>query len=403
LDTSHLEPLRQALATRHRAAVAADPERRADHAAGVARAHGATLRYVYQTRGDRPPSGYPLFIALHGGGGAPAEVNDDQWRDMQSYYRDSVTTGVYVAPRGITDTWDLHFQWQSYALYERLIDDLVTFAGVDPGRVYLLGFSAGGDGVYQVAPRITDRLAAAAMSSGHSNGVGSDNLYHLPFLVQVGIVDVAYERHRDGARFCQGLGERRARHPDGYLFTCFVHDAGHNYADNDPDPDATQPVLADPSAWLAGAAPRWEARDTNAVRWLEAHRRDPRPMTLIWNLAQRPPVDATGLTYFYWLAAPADARADAPVRAQLDRDANAVHITAAPSELFVRLRGDMLDLASPINVEVDGRRVTLAVTPSLTTLTRTLAERGDPDLAFEVELAVTRTGDGDLRVSPVDR
>ena len=34
---------------------------------------------------------------------------------------------------------------------------------VNPNKVYLLGYSAGGDGVYQLAPRMADRWAAAAM------------------------------------------------------------------------------------------------------------------------------------------------------------------------------------------------------------------------------------------------
>jgi poly(3-hydroxybutyrate) depolymerase len=37
-------------------------------------------------------------------------------------------------------------QRESYPLYDRLITNMVLFEGVDPERVYLLGFSAGGDG-----------------------------------------------------------------------------------------------------------------------------------------------------------------------------------------------------------------------------------------------------------------
>ena len=40
---------------------------------------------------------------------------------------------------------------------------------VDPNRVYIMGYSAGGDGVYQLAPRMADRWAAAAMMAGHPN------------------------------------------------------------------------------------------------------------------------------------------------------------------------------------------------------------------------------------------
>ena len=43
---------------------------------------------------------------------------------------------------------------------------MIAFYGVDSDRVYLMGYSAGGDGVYQVAPRMADRFAAAAMMAG---------------------------------------------------------------------------------------------------------------------------------------------------------------------------------------------------------------------------------------------
>ncbi len=46
----------------------------------------------------------------------------------------------------------------SYPLYERLIEAMIVLYNADPDRVYLLGFSAGGDGVYQVAPRLATGL-----------------------------------------------------------------------------------------------------------------------------------------------------------------------------------------------------------------------------------------------------
>ena len=58
----------------------------------------------------KPPDekGYPLYITLHGGG-AGKEGNDHEWNTMFSYYSQSVNHGIYIAVRGITDTWDMHF------------------------------------------------------------------------------------------------------------------------------------------------------------------------------------------------------------------------------------------------------------------------------------------------------
>jgi hypothetical protein len=41
-----------------------------------------------------------------------------------------------------------------------------------------------------------------------------------------------------------------------------------------------------------------------------------------------------------------------------------------------------------VTIEVNGRTTTARVVPSLATLCRTLLERGDPELAFTVEVAV---------------
>ena len=150
---------------------------------------GVSMRFMMEIRGEPGEGGYPLYLALHGGGTDLPENNDEQWGIMFDYYRWDMKSGIYVAVRGITDTWDLHFRPESYPMYDRLIRAMIRLYGADPNRVYLLGFSAGGDGVYQIAPRMADRFAAANMSSGHPNGVSLRNLANLPFSIQAGVHD----------------------------------------------------------------------------------------------------------------------------------------------------------------------------------------------------------------------
>lgn len=74
-----------------------------------------TMRFIMECKGKPDKNGkYPLYLTLHGGGGTTTANNDEQWRQMFSYYKGSVKNGIYIACRGITDTWDLHFQEKSY-------------------------------------------------------------------------------------------------------------------------------------------------------------------------------------------------------------------------------------------------------------------------------------------------
>ena len=75
----------------------------------------------------------------------------------------------YLVPRAPTNTWNLWHQSHIDHFFDRLIQGAVHLMGANPNRVYFMGYSAGGDGVYQLAPRMADRLAAASMMAGHPN------------------------------------------------------------------------------------------------------------------------------------------------------------------------------------------------------------------------------------------
>ena len=115
--------------------------------------HGKYLSpYKVKKVGKRPAKGWPLFIALHGGGGAPKAVNDSQWRIMQIYYRDqpSVTGYQYLALRAPNDAWNGFYDDYIPPLVVNLIRQFLLFGDVDPDKVYLMGYSHGGYGAFFV-------------------------------------------------------------------------------------------------------------------------------------------------------------------------------------------------------------------------------------------------------------
>ena len=273
------------------------------------------MKWLERTFGAAPAGGHSLWISLHGGGGAPPEVNDSQWQNQIRLY--TPAEGIVVAPRAPGDTWDLWHQAHVDGLFDRLIAGMVACRGVDPDKVYLLGYSAGGDGVYQVAPRMADRWAAAAMMAGHPNESRPLGLRNLPFFIFSGKEDTAYNRAAVAADWARMLGELRAADPGGYPHAARIFDGlGH---------------------WMNG-------KDAVAIQWMGECRRRAWPDKVVWLQ------DDVTHERFYWLGLPPGmARKDQLVRASVDGQTISIDAPDTPV-LRLRLADELLDLDRPVKV-----------------------------------------------------
>ncbi|MBQ3668506.1 MAG: hypothetical protein II920_04690 [Clostridia bacterium] len=346
-----------------------------------------TMRYTVEVKGKMPENGYPLYIALHGGGASDTpDINDQQWGHMQAYYSDWLDCGVYVAVRGVRDTWDTHFNPESYPLYDRLIEYMILTQNVDPNRVYLEGFSAGGDGVYAISPRMADRFAAVNMSSGHPNGVSLVNLYNLPIQLQAGEFDTAYDRNTVTAQYGVYLDELQAAEPEGYAHRVLIHlNKGHNY----PDYEATkQYIIENYADWLNGSdALKYARIDCFPPHYMRDFVRNPLPERVIWDLNTRAEMRKT--ESFYYLSAPIGA--EGTLRVELAGD-NRIEIDASEFEgdFDIYLNEDMIDFARPVTFALDGREISVEVRPSLEVLKATTLERGDRNYQFEAKVSYSQ-------------
>ncbi len=360
----------------------------------------ATMNYTLATIGEEGENGYPVYIALHGGGGTTKDVNDDQWRQMQTYYRFCVKSGIYIAPRGVRDTWDTHFNPESYPLYERLLENLSIYYNIDTNRVYLLGYSAGGDGVYQISPRLADRFAAVNMSAGHPNGVNLTNLYNTPIALQCGEKDSAYDRNLETAKYNAVLYDLsvlygRNGEPEGYEHRAFLHlGKGHAVKDNDVR-RTEQTVLTDLDGWLENGQSDTENTNTNAVDFVSAYTRNPLPERVVWDLSVR--AEQSDTETFYWLRAPKDVT-EGVVVVTYDPETNTIHIeqNTANGPVYAMVNDEMLDIFQDINVTVDdGQTQTVTVTPSIDYIQKTIEERWDKNMIFVGELELPACGGSD--------
>ena len=316
--------------------------------------HGAVeMPFWFTTYGEKPKSGRSLFISMHGGGGAPKEVNDQQWENQKKLYRPE--EGVYCAPRAPTNSWNLWHEGHIDPLFDQLIRDMILFEDVDPNKVYIMGYSAGGDGVFQLAPRMADRFAAAAMMAGHPNETKPDGLRNLPFALHMGGNDAAFKRNEIGRQWKVMLDELSAKDLGGYPHEAVIHEGkGH---------------------WM-------DREDAVAVPWMAKFTRDLRPTRIVWLQ------DDVTENRFYWLAVK---EPKAGQRVVVVREGQCVTIeeAAGVTELCIRLDDSMLDLDKAVKVVMAGRVLFEGIVPRMKdVIVKTLEERGDPTGIFTAEIKV---------------
>ena len=314
-----------------------------------------TMKFDYLVYGEKPKSGRSLYISMHGGGGAPPQVNDGQWKNQMRLYKPK--EGIYLCPRAPTDTWNLWHQSHIDSLFDRLIENMIIFNDVDPEKVYLMGYSAGGDGVYQLAPRMCDRFAAAAMMAGHPNETSPQGLRNLPFALQVGENDKSYRRNKIAVSWGEKLAELRENDPQGYPHFVKIHkNKGH---------------------WM-------NLEDSIAVPWMAKHKRNKFPDRIVWKQ------DDVTHKRSYWISLPDEqikprgliivSKKDQSIDIQNKDQAN---------QIDIMLNDEMVDFDKPVTVSHKGK-VVFERKPrrSISEIHRTLKERGDPGLVFSSRLRV---------------
>lgn len=312
------------------------------------------MKFDIKKFGERPSNGWSLFISMHGGGGAPARVNDAQWRNQKVLYQPK--EGLYVAPRAPTNTWNLWHEPHVDKMFDRLIENLVAIEGVNWNRVYLMGYSAGGDGVYQLAPRMADRWAAAAMMAGHPNGVTPHGLRNLPFALFMGGKDAAYKRNEIAERWKKKLADLQKQDPDGYThFVKIFPQYGH---------------------WM-------NREDAIAVPWMAKHTRNPMPRKIVWK--------QSGLKYpqSYWLGVePADQKKGSLITAEVEGQTISI-ASDDVDQVIVLLTDQLVDLEQPITI-VSGSNTLFQgkVQRTVQTLVETINARHDPNLCFASRVKV---------------
>jgi len=311
--------------------------------------------YTVKTVGKRPPCGWALFIAMHGGGGAPQELNDSQWMKMQRYYRDHPEVGGYryLALRAPNNEWNGFYASYVYPLIANLVRQFLLFGDVDPNKVFLMGYSHGGYGAFAIGPKMADRFAAIHSSAAAlADGAKPQTLRNTPFTCMVGEKDTAYGRIRHAREFDRMIGELRGNRTDIY--------------------PVTVSIIAD--------HPHSGLPDREKIAEMYPAVRNPVPRELTWPLTDRVIQD------FFWLHVP-----DPDRGLELDATCRDNRITVqATTNLTgsILLDSRLVDFSKPIWLELNGQTSRVRLKPDLRILCETMQRRGDPDLAFTTQIVL---------------
>ena len=311
--------------------------------------------YTIKEVGKRPKNGWPLFIAMHGGGGAPKRVNDSQWEHMQIYYKDQeeLEGYKYLALRAPNDTWNGFYDDYVYPLIENLIRQFIVYGDIDRDKVFIIGYSHGGYGAFAIGPKIPYRFAAihASAAAPTDGETSAKTLRNTRFTFMVGEKDDAYGRRERCEKFAQQIKQLKADDKDMYPVE-FLFKPGFGH----------------------GGLP-----DRDMISEMYDYTRNVVPKHLTWEMTD------SVVNKFFWLAVEEPAKSKL-IDAQIND--NSINVTTENvKEFSIFLDGRLVDPVQPIKLQLNDQPVReFAYKPDLITLCRSIEATGDIDLSFDCRI-----------------
>ena len=316
-----------------------------------------TSPYLWRHVGVKPVGGWGLVIAMHGGGGAPKEVNDGEWNYMFStYYKEHPEAGgyVYLALRAPNDAWNGFYDDSICPLTDKLIKEFVIFDDVNPDKVYAMGASHGGYGAFVIGPKTPYRFAAvhAAASAPTDGETMGENLRDVRFTLTVGAMDNGYGRIDRAHKFQSAMDDWRKQYDGGYSSAFDFPNTGHLVPDHDK--------LAEMLKYKRDAAPKY----------------------VVWTQSD------SVIKRFYWLEAP-EPQNKAHIEAKITDNVITIKATNQ-KKIALWLDSTLVDVKKPVVVKVEGGKTeTFRLKSSLETYCAGLEQTADPKLSAPSRIEIS--------------
>ena len=311
------------------------------------------IKFDIKHFGEQGEDGWSLFISLHGGGGTTESENNRLWNRHKTLYE--LEDGILFTPRSPSNTWNMWFQSHVDTFFNRIIQNMIAFHNVDPNKIYIMGRSAGGDGIYQVAPRMADRFAAAAMSAGHPNDSSPLGLRNTAFTIHMGENDSLYNRNDMAVKWGNDLKKLNEEDPEGYRYYIKIYKNKGHWMDN---------------------------LEASALDWMSDFIRNPYPSKVVWKqgnvLHKR----------FYWLRNEDPSFGDL-IECNIDDQIITV-LSSSSSKITIQLNDDLVDMDREITVNYLGRQLFKGfVYRDIDIIKRSIREYGDPKSVYYGEIRLT--------------
>ncbi len=311
------------------------------------------IKFDIKHFGEQGEDGWSLFISLHGGGGTTESENNRLWNRHKTLYE--LENGILFTPRSPSNTWNMWFQSHVDTFFNRIIQNMIAFHNVDPNKIYIMGRSAGGDGIYQVAPRMADRFAAAAMSAGHPNDSSPLGLRNTAFTIHMGENDSLYNRNDMAVKWGNDLKKLNEEDPEGYRYYIKIYKNKGHWMDN---------------------------LEASALDWMSDFIRNPYPSKVVWKqgnvLHKR----------FYWLRNEDPSFGDL-IECNIDDQIITV-LSSSSSKITIQLNDDLVDMDREITVNYLGRQLFKGfVYRDIDIIKRSIREYGDPKSVYYGEIRLT--------------
>ena len=327
---------------------------------------GLEFKYHQNIFGEMPSTGWSLFISLHGGGGVDPSINERQWNRHKSLY--SLKNGILITPRSPTDTWDMWHKEHVDKMLKRLIQNMIAKYKINSNKVFLLGYSAGGDGVYQLAPRMADQFAAASMSAGHPNDASPLGLRNMGFAIHMGENDSAYNRNTVAEEWKRKLESLKNADPLGYNHLVKIYaERGHQIS------HSKENYVLEKSE---------NGVDSSGILWMSTFTRNPYPKKVVWKQ------DDVTHNHFYWLKV-RKPEAYSLIIASIEGQVITVINTTVP-EVIIRLNDSLINMDEKVKIFYKDIKIFNDYVPrKKDVILNSINLQGDPESIYYGEISIS--------------